>query len=186
MRTFVSLHLPEAQYRPLSSSEGQVRVLTRLMAQQPISCLSRLLSSFLLRVGAQPVGGDRFGRAVTLECLLYEGQRCLLVARPADKALQDLTFLIDRTLQVTISPFSFTYTSSRCQRQWRNPRMRLTRLRRTSPANIGRNLFHHSRTVSWQMSIPRSNSRSSTLLRRSGKRTYISTTSRITSGEELR
>jgi hypothetical protein len=64
--------------------------------------------------------------------------------------------------------------------------MRLTRLRRTSPANIGPNLFHHSRTVSWQMSIPRLNSRSSTFLRLSGKRTYISTTSRITSGEELK
>jgi hypothetical protein len=38
-----------------------------------------------------------------------------------------------------------------------------TRLRRISPANIGPNRVHHSRTVSWQMSMPRSNSRSSTL-----------------------
>ena len=44
--------------------------------------------------------------------------------------------------------------------------------------------FHRSRTVSWQMSMPRSNSRSSTLRSDSGCRTYISTTSRITSGEE--
>jgi hypothetical protein len=55
-----------------------------------------------------------------------------------------------------------------------------------SLANIGPNLFHHILTVSWQMSIPRSNSRSSTLRRLSGKRTYISTTSRITSGDELK
>jgi len=38
--------------------------------------------------------------------------------------------------------------------------------------------------VSWQISTPRSNSRSSTLRSESGYRTYIVTTSRITSGEE--
>ena len=36
------------------------------------------------------------------------------------------------------------------------------------------------------MSIPRSNNRSSTLRRLSGKRTYIITTSRITSADELK
>jgi hypothetical protein len=55
-----------------------------------------------------------------------------------------------------------------------------------SPANIGPNLFHQRRTVSWQMSIPRSNSRSSTFRSDSGKRTYIITTRRITSGDELK
>lgn len=54
-----------------------------------------------------------------------------------------------------------------------------------SPANSGPNLFHHWRTVSWLMSIPRSNSRSSTFRSDSGNRTYIITTSRITSGDEL-
>ena len=48
-----------------------------------------------------------------------------------------------------------------------------------SPANSGPNLFHHSRTVSWLMSIPRSNSRSSTLRSDNGNRTYIITTRRI-------
>jgi hypothetical protein len=57
-------------------------------------------------------------------------------------------------------------------------------LRRISPANIGPNLFHQSRTVSWRMSMPRSNSTSSTFRNDSGYRTYIITTSRITSGEE--
>lgn len=34
--------------------------------------------------------------------------------------------------------------------------MREMRRLRISPANIGPNPFHHSRTVSWQMSMPRS------------------------------
>lgn len=45
------------------------------------------------------------------------------------------------------------------------------------------NRFHQSRTVSWQMSMPRSASRSSTFRSDSGYRTYIMTTSRMTSGE---
>jgi len=64
--------------------------------------------------------------------------------------------------------------------------MRLTRWRRMSAANSGPNRFHQNRTVSWQMSIPRSNRRSSTFRNDSGKRTYIRTTSRITSGDELK
>ena len=54
------------------------------------------------------------------------------------------------------------------------------------PASSGPNLFHHSRTVSLQMSIPRSWSRSSTLRSESGYRTYIMTTRRMTSGDELK
>jgi len=63
-------------------------------------------------------------------------------------------------------------------------RIRLTRWRRMSAANSGPKRFHHSRTVSWQRSTPRSNNRSSTLRNDSGKRRYIITTSRITSGDE--
>jgi len=62
--------------------------------------------------------------------------------------------------------------------------MRFTRWRRMSAANIGPNRFHHSRTVSWQRSMPRSKSKSSTFRKLSGYRIYIITTSRITSGEE--
>jgi hypothetical protein len=54
-----------------------------------------------------------------------------------------------------------------------------------SAANIGPNLFHQNRTVSWQMSMPRSNSTSSTFRNDSEKRTYISTAKRMISGEEL-
>ena len=43
-----------------------------------------------------------------------------------------------------------------------------TRFRRISAANTGPNRFHQSRTVSWQMSMPRPNGRSSTFLSDSG------------------
>src|SRR3546814_2239374 len=55
-----------------------------------------------------------------------------------------------------------------------------------SAANIGPNRFHQNRTVSWQMSMPRSNSRSSTWRSDSGNRAYIITVRRITSGELLK
>ena len=46
---------------------------------------------------------------------------------------------------------------------WVRARILSTRLRRISAANIGPNLFHQNRTVSWLTSIPRSCRRSSTL-----------------------
>jgi hypothetical protein len=46
--------------------------------------------------------------------------------------------------------------------------------------------FHQNRTVSWQISIPSSNRRSSTCLSDSGKRIYIITARRITSCELLK
>lgn len=45
---------------------------------------------------------------------------------------------------------------------------------------------HQNRTVSWQISIPRSNSRSSAFRKDKGKLTYIITTNRMTSDEELK
>ncbi len=62
--------------------------------------------------------------------------------------------------------------------------MQLTSRWRMSAANIGPNRFHQSRTVSWQISIPRSNRRSSTFRKLSGNLTYSITTNRMTSGEE--
>ncbi len=64
--------------------------------------------------------------------------------------------------------------------------MRSTRFLRISAANIGPKRFHQSRTVSWQMSMPRSCSRSSTFLSDSGYLTYIITTNRMISGDELK
>ena len=65
-------------------------------------------------------------------------------------------------------------------------RMRLTRRRRIADANSGPNRFHQNRTVPWLMSMPRSNTRSSTLRNDSGNRTYIITARRMISGEELK
>ena len=61
--------------------------------------------------------------------------------------------------------------------------IRSARFLRISAANIGPNRFNQSRTVSWQMPMPRSNSRSATFRSDSGYFTYIITTSRITSGD---
>lgn len=47
----------------------------------------------------------------------------------------------------TSSPFDLTHISSRCQRQCRKPRIRLTRCLRMFAANSGPNLFHHHRAV---------------------------------------
>lgn len=60
-------------------------------------------------------------------------------------------------------------------RQRLKPRIRLTRLRRISPANIGPNLFHQCRAVSWKMSMPHSNKRSFTFRSDNGSRTYMRT-----------
>ena len=72
-----------------------------------------------------------------------------------------------------------------CQRHWleRSPS---TRRFRISEANIGPNRFHQKRTVSWQMSMPRSCSRSSTLRSDSGNRMYIITARRMISGLVLK
>src|ERR1019366_6416635 len=64
--------------------------------------------------------------------------------------------------------------------------MGATRFFRISAAKMGPNLFHQNRTVSWLMSIPRSDSRSSTLRSDSGYFTYIITARRIISGELLK
>lgn len=56
----------------------------------------------------------------------------------------------------------------------------------TSAGRSGPILFHQCRTASWQVSIPRSASRSYAFRKLSGNRTYIITTSRMISGEELK
>ena len=55
-----------------------------------------------------------------------------------------------------------------------------------SPANRDLNLFHHIRTVSWQMPILRSKSKFSTDAMTAEKPMYIVTTGRITSGADLK
>jgi len=50
-----------------------------------------------------------------------------------------------------VTPLIFTKTSSRCHRQCLQVRIRSTRRRRISAANIGPNLFHQNRTDSLQV-----------------------------------
>lgn len=57
---------------------------------------------------------------------------------------------------------------------------------RLSMANIGQNRFRQKRTGSWQTVMPRSNNKPSTFRSDCGNRTYISSTKRITSGDELK
>ena len=97
-----------------------------------------------------------------------------------------LTGRIDIRHCVTVVMGCFTLFGalSIVAQRWK-PHIWETRRLRMSPASIGLNPFHHIRAVSWQMSMPRSNSRSSTFRNDSGNRTYIITTKRITSGDEL-
>jgi hypothetical protein len=97
--------------------------------------------------------------AVALQRLLHEPERDRLVAGLRNAALQHLAFLVGPLARAKfISPFSFTYSSSKCQREWRNPDRRLSSWRRMSPANVGPS--------------------------DSGNRTYMSTRRWTTSGEE--
>ena len=130
---------------------------------------------------------------MALQRLLHEVKCGLFITGFCDKALEDFAFVINRAPEVVrlavdvgFAALRVTYISSRCHRQWVTPRIRLTRCRRMSLANIGPKRFHQNLTVSWQRSMPRSNSRSSTLRSDKGKRMCIITTRRITSGDELK
>ena len=83
------------------------------------------------------------------------------------------------------SPLIFTKTSSKCHRQ-RLDRSAETRRFEISAANIGPNRFHQSRTVLRLISMQRSCRTSPTLRSEHGKRTYIITARRITSGLVLK
>jgi hypothetical protein len=69
-----------------------------------------------------------------------------------------------------------------------NPRLALReiRWRRTSAANIGPNRFHQCRTVAWQIRPALEQQIFDVPQREEGKRTYIITTRRMISGEELK
>lgn len=51
-------------------------------------------------VGAQTIRRDRVGLSVALERLLHKGERCLLITRFCNVALEDFAFLIDRSPEV--------------------------------------------------------------------------------------
>ncbi len=83
-------------------------------------------------------------------------------------------------------PFTFTKTSSTCHFHFENARSRWTRFCLISEANIGPNLFHQYRTVSWLTSIPRSCNRSSTSRSESWNQMYSITAKRMISGLVLK
>ena len=188
------LHPSKPQHRPFSSSEWQVRVFCSIILPSPhLAAIEIAQCAHCCRIGSKPVGDDRCGPTMPLQSLLQKRQCCRFISLFGDIGLQNLALVVHSAPQVMtlainvgFAALRVTNTSSTCQRQWRNPRIRDTRCRRISDANIGPNRFHQNRTVSWQMSMPRSNNRSSTLRRLSGNRTYIMTTSRITSGDELK
>lgn len=123
---------------------------------------------------------------MALEGLAHEGEGGSLGPRVGDVAFQNLAFMAHRAPEVDHLAVQLHVHLAEMPAQCLKPRMRLTRCRRMSVANIGPKRFHQSRTVSWQTSIPRSKSRSSTLRNDSGNRTYNITASRMISGEELK
>ena len=73
------LHLPEAEHRPLSSSERQVAVLDPIVG--PAADLLLVGIAELIHrgaVGSKTVGGDLLRRSGALQRLLHEGQRGFL------------------------------------------------------------------------------------------------------------
>ena len=185
---------PKSLHRTLSSAERQVRVFHPIVLPPPhLAAVQIAEIAHRRRVGSQTVSDHGFDPAVTLQCLLQKHKSRSFVPFFGDVGFQDFALVIHGSPQVMplavdvgYATLRDTNTSSRCHRQCRKPRIREQRRRRISAANIGPNRFHQNRTVSWQMSMPRSNSKSSTFLSDSGNRTYIMTTSRITSGEELK
>lgn len=153
----------------------------RLLSRRPISRRSKSRVGALQRDRIQSVRDDRFSTAMAFQCVLQEQQSRGFGTFSCNLALQDLALVIHGAPQVML----FTNTSSSCQRHSRKPCIQLTRWRRTSAANSGPKPGHHNRTISWQMSLPRSNSRSSTFRKLNGDRTYIITTKRMISGEEV-
>lgn len=90
------------------------------------------------------------------------------------------------------SPLSAWFQEARMPRQSTRAAARLTSPLTSrshqvdaSAANIGQNLAHENRMVSWQISIPRSWSRSSTSLSDNGNRMNSLTARRVTSSQVL-
>lgn len=79
------------------------------------------------RIGFEAIGDDRLGPSVILQCLLEEVTGRLFIQIFGDIALENLTFVIDCSPKVWVSPLILTNTSSICQRQFLKPRIRLIR-----------------------------------------------------------
>src|SRR5277367_5495757 len=146
------------------------------------------VSDFSHRRGirAKPVRDDAFRSAIFLHDALEKLQRRGLVPLRGDHGLQNFALVIDGTPEMAELAVDLHEDLIQMPPPLMKPRIWATRLFSISPANIGPNRFHQNRTVSWLMSIPRPDKRSSTLRNDCGYFTYIITTRRITSGELLK
>src|SRR6056297_9733 len=98
-------HAPEAEHRPLPSSERQVRVFGPIV--EPAAGLLPVLDKEILQscaVGAQLVRDVALGPTVLLHCFLEEFQSGLLIAGLGDEAFQHLSLVIDGAPKVVPLP----------------------------------------------------------------------------------
>jgi hypothetical protein len=136
------------------------------------------------RIGFRAVGDDRLGLAVALQRFAHEPQSCRFIAGFGDVAFQHLTLVIYSAPEVVRLAVDLYVDLIEVP-----PPVAESPHAADQPlADVGGE--HRAEPVPPQMNslvanvYPRSNSRSSTLRNESGKRTYILTTRRITSGEE--
>jgi hypothetical protein len=123
---------------------------------------------------------------MALKCLAHEPQRCGFVPALGDVALEDLALLVHRSPEVAHLAIDLHVDLVEVPLPMPQAPHPTDPLTADICSKQRTELFHQCLTVSWEMSMPRSASRSSTFRRLSGKRTYIITTRRITSGDELK
>jgi hypothetical protein len=163
-------HAPEAQHRPLPSSQWQVRVLRPIV--EVASCLLKSGGAHLAQsraVRAQTIRDDRLRRSMPPHRFLQEFQRRLAISALRHKGFQHLAFVIDRAPEVVRLAVDLHEHLVEVPPPLRRRSHPLDAPPRISAANIGPNRFHQNRTVSWLISMPRSWRRSSTLRSESGK-----------------
>jgi len=91
-------HAPEAEHRPLPSSERLMRILGTIV--HPAASLLPVANAELAKrgtVGAQTVGNEFIGVAMALQRFPQEFQGRLLVARLRHEALEHFAFVVDGT-----------------------------------------------------------------------------------------
>ena len=74
----VRVHLPESEYRTLSSSEWQVAILRPVVGVTTdllLNGIADFVDRSLLR--SQPIGRDELGGSMALQRLLHEAERSL-------------------------------------------------------------------------------------------------------------
>src|SRR5215471_5034104 len=136
-----------------------MRVLRAIVLPQPLLMTAGQAQTAERRgVGAQLVGDQQFGdEALLLEQLAHQPQRRPTVPSALDQHVENLALVVDGTPENIRLPAIRSTISSKCQRSL--GRGRRWRSRR---AIAGPNFSTQRRTVSWEISSPRSASNSST------------------------